>query len=54
MKELDPICFNIGVTENLDSLAQDGQLYEYEGEYYAIDDLDNLLDDIEGSQSPGE
>jgi hypothetical protein len=24
IKELDPVCFNMGVTENLDSLAEDG------------------------------
>ena len=47
MKELDPICFNIGVTENLDSLVQDGQLYEYSGDYYRMEDLDRLLDELE-------
>ena len=47
MKELDPICFNIGVTENLDSLAEDGILYEYNGDYYQMEDLDAMLDDIE-------
>ena len=37
MKELDPICFSISeYSENLDSLAQDGQLYEYGGDYYHI------------------
>lgn len=46
MKELDPVCFNIGVTENLDSLAQDGQLYEHNGDYYRIEDLDDMIDDI--------
>ena len=46
MKELDPTCFNIGVTENLDSLAEDGQLYEHNGDYYQMEDLDDMLDDI--------
>ena len=47
MKELDPICFDIGAKENLDALAEDGCLYEHNGEYYAIEDLDDMLDDIE-------
>ena len=47
MKELDPICFDIGVKENLDSLAEDGILYEYNGDYYQMEDLDAMLDEIE-------
>ena len=47
MKELDPVCFNIGVTENLDSLAEDGQLYEHSGDYYRLEDLEDMIDDIE-------
>ena len=47
MKELDPVCFNIGVTENLDSLVEDGQLYEYDGDYYALDDIDTMLDELD-------
>ena len=47
IKELDPIAFRIGVGENLDDLAQDGQLYECGGEYYEISDLEEMLDDIE-------
>ena len=49
MKELDPVCFNIGVTENLDSLTEDGQLYEHNGDYYQMEDLDDMLSDIETS-----
>lgn len=40
--------------ENLDSLAEDGVLYEFGGDYYRMEDLDAMLDDIEGSQRPGE
>ena len=47
IKELDPIAFRIGVGENLDDLAQDGQLYECGGEYYEMSDLEEMLDDIE-------
>lgn len=47
MKELDPIAFGMGVSENLDSLAQDGQFYEYGGDYYRMDNIDEMLDDIE-------
>jgi hypothetical protein len=37
----------MGVTENLDSLVEDGRLYEYGGDYYDIDELDTLLSEIE-------
>ena len=47
MKELDPVCFEIGVTENLDSLVEDGQLYEYDGQYYDLADIDEMLDELE-------
>lgn len=47
MKELDPVCFNIGVQENLDSLVEDGQLYEYDGDYYNLNDIDELLKELE-------
>ena len=47
IKELDPVCFNIGVQENLDSLAQDGRFFEYNGDYYDMDDIDEMLDEIE-------
>ena len=47
MKELDPICFNIGVDENLQSLAEDGQLFEYEGDYYRLEDVEDLIEELE-------
>ena len=47
MRELDPIAFNIGVGENLDGMAQDGQLYEYGGNYYDMNDLTEMLEEIE-------
>ena len=47
MKELDPTCFRIGAQENLDSLTEDCQLYESEGEYYTIFDIEEMLDEIE-------
>ena len=47
IKELDPIAFRIGVGENLDDLAQDGQLYECNGEYYEMSDLEEMLNEIE-------
>lgn len=47
MKELDPICFNIGVDENLQSLAEDGQLFEYEGDYYRMEDVEDLIEELE-------
>ena len=47
MKELDPICFNIGVTENLDALTEDGQLYAHDGDYYTLEDIEDLLDELD-------
>jgi len=47
MKELDPTAFRIGIQENLDSLTEDCQLYESEGEHYTIFDIEEMLDEIE-------
>ncbi len=47
MRELDPIAFDLGVSEHLDSMAEDGLLYEYRGNYYNMDDLTDMLDEIE-------
>ena len=47
LKELDPTAFRIGAQENLDGLAQDGQLYELNGDYYQVTDIDEMLDEIE-------
>ncbi len=47
MKELDPTCFRIGAQENLDSLAEDHQLYEAGGNYYNMHEVDEMIDDIE-------
>ena len=47
MKELDPTCFRIGAQENLDSLTEDCQLYESEGEYYTMFDIEEMIDEIE-------
>ena len=50
VKELDPIAFDIGAKENLDSLAEDGSLYEFDGDYYRLDDIDAMLDDLAESK----
>ncbi len=47
MKELDPTAFRIGAQENLDSLAEDSQLYECNGDHYNTCDIDDMLDEIE-------
>ena len=47
MREMDPIAFRCGVSEELDSLAQDGQIYESGGEFYHITDIEDMLDGIE-------
>ena len=47
MKELDPTCFRIGAQENLDSLTEDCQLYESEGEYYTMFDIEEMIDELE-------
>ena len=47
MAECDPVAFRIGVSENLDSLREDCQLYELNGDYYNITDIEDMLDDLE-------
>jgi hypothetical protein len=47
MRELDPTAFRIGVSENLSSLAEDAQLYEVNGDYYNVTDIEEMLDEIE-------
>jgi hypothetical protein len=47
MKECDPTAFRIGVSENLDSLAEDCQLYELNGDYYQVSDIEEMLDETE-------
>ena len=47
MKEMDPIAFRCGVSEELDSLASDGQLYEHGGDFYQIIDIEELIEDLE-------
>lgn len=46
MKELDPTAFRIGVSENADSLVQDEQLYECDGEYYQVFDIEEMIDEL--------
>ena len=46
MKELDPTCFRIGVQEQLDSQAQDGHLYEHSGDYYRLEDIEDMIDEL--------
>ena len=43
MKELDPTCFRIGTQEHIDSLIQDGEIYESDGEYYQVFDIEEQL-----------
>ena len=47
MKELDPTAFRIGAQENLDSLPEDSQLYESNGDYYNTCEVEKMIDDIE-------
>ena len=47
MKELDPTCFRIGTQENIDSLIEDCQMYESDGEYYQVFDIEEMLSEIE-------
>ncbi len=47
MKELDPTAYRIGVSEHADSLVQDDQLYELDGEYYQMFDIEEMLDELE-------
>ncbi len=47
LKECDPTAFRIGISENLDSLAEDSRLYEHDGEYYHMADIEDMLEEIE-------
>ncbi|MBE0534543.1 MAG: hypothetical protein IH624_02660 [Phycisphaerae bacterium] len=47
LKELDPTAFRVGTQENLDALAEDGNLYEARGDYYQVTDIEDMLDEIE-------
>jgi hypothetical protein len=47
MKELDPTAFRVGTQENLDSLAEDGTLYEAAGSHYQTHDIEAMLDALE-------
>lgn len=44
---LDPIAFRCGVSEYIDGLVQDGEYFEYDGGYYRLEDIEEMLDDIE-------
>jgi hypothetical protein len=47
MSELDPIAYRIGVSEQVSSLVEDCQLYESDGDYYQVFDIEEMLIDIE-------
>ena len=47
MKELDPTAFHVGAQENIDSLVEDGQMYEANGEYYQTHEIEQMLEEIE-------
>jgi len=46
IKNLDPVAFEIGAKENLDNLAEDGVLYELDGDYYRIEVIDQMLSQL--------
>ena len=47
LSELDPIAYRIGVSEHVSSLVEDCQLYESDGDYYQVFDIEEMLIDIE-------
>ena len=47
MKEMDPVAFRCGVSEELYSQAEDGCLYEHKGDFYQITDIEELIEDLE-------
>jgi len=47
MAECDPTAFRIGVDEYLSSLKEDCQLYELNGDYYQVSDIEAMLDEID-------
>jgi hypothetical protein len=46
LKNCDEVAFELGVKENLDNLAEDGVLYEVDGDFYRLDDIDQMLSDL--------
>ena len=46
MKELDPVAFRCGVSEYIDGLVEDGEYFEFDGDYYDFVDIEEMLDDI--------
>ena len=44
MKELDPIAFRCGVS---DYLADDDTFVEFDGEYYMLSDIEDMLEELE-------
>ena len=47
IKKMDPLYFQMGANENLQRLAGVGVLYEYNGKYYQMSDLEEMLENIE-------
>jgi hypothetical protein len=43
LKNIDPVAFRCGVS---DMLADDEQFVEVSGEYYRINDIENMIDEI--------
>ena len=43
LKELDPTAFRIGAQEHIGSLIEDGEIYECDGEYYQVFEIEQEL-----------
>lgn len=47
LEELDPIAFRCGVSDYMDSLAQDGEYEEIDGEYYQASEVEEIREELE-------
>lgn len=46
LKELDPIAYGLGVSENMQSLEEDEQVLQYDGEYYHVSDIEEMIETL--------
>lgn len=47
LQEVDPTAYRCGESDYIDSLISDGQYFEHDGNYYAIDEIDEIIDQYE-------
>lgn len=46
LKNLDPIAYNIGTSEYMQDLVEDDQYLEIDGRYYAVSDIEEMIEKL--------